>query len=252
MAGVTDGYNHTGQLMCIINIYKKAQHRQDRTLTMLSSTLPATRSLPALKLSFVKVCFGRFANFFAFHSAFETWVQSQVNLFPSGLLGSWLASQWVFIFYFWNFCILLSFSRRKLNSPGCCDSLLPFGVLLWLCAGYLLDLFLVPWLFSAVTHFTWFIPVLRLVIFIVVSPATPLGTGSWLWWLLPHWCVSCSHSKTTVPALGCFSAHWGVAWSLSYHLCDLFIKFISLMCAGHFPTNWDYSGLQITIYSCRI
>lgn len=56
--------------MFIINIYKKAQHRQDQTLTVLSSTLPATRSLPALKLSFVKVCFDRFANFLAFHSAF--------------------------------------------------------------------------------------------------------------------------------------------------------------------------------------
>lgn len=149
--------------MCIINIYKKAQHRQDQTLTVQSPTLPATRSLSAFKMSFVKVCFDHFANFLAFHSMLlETWVQSQVNLFPSGLSGSWLASQWVFIFYFWNFCILLSLSRMKLNSPGCCDNLLPFGVFLWLCAGCLPDLFLAPWLFSAVTRFIWFIPVLHL------------------------------------------------------------------------------------------
>lgn len=144
MAGVTDRYNHTGQLMCIINIYKKAQHRQDQTLTVLSPTLPATCSLPAFKLSFVKVCFDRFANFLAFHPMLFWRPGSNLRwiYFRQVFWGpDWQASEFLF-FYFWNFCILLSLSRMKLNSPGCCDSLLPFGVLLWLCAGCLLDLFL--------------------------------------------------------------------------------------------------------------
>lgn len=124
---VMDMYNHTGKLICISNIYKKAptsQHKQDQTQILLSPIL-ATCSLPEHVKVYFLLTFLPSTLWY-----FETWVWSQMNLFPSGLLGSRMANQWVFVFYFWNLYVLCHLSQMKLNLPGCCDSLLPFGVLL--------------------------------------------------------------------------------------------------------------------------